>query len=339
MIYMTLKSVIGFATIKSGMQSLFELLFQHIQEAVVIRTLSGEIVGWNRSAERIYGYTEEEALQLRFEALVPERSRNDLTAPAEKALMGEATERLETTRQKKDGNLVRVFIVLIPAKDEQGRISHLVELADPFPGREQAILSLAHNLRNALSSITALCYLLKHNFDAKYIDRLNRHVVFCDSIVNNLLEYAGVRRSQRTRVNLHVLSRDVISMLHLPQGIEVEVAGEPEVNANVDSSQMEQVLINLLQNSIDALEGKPGKILIRIRDEAPYARLDVSDNGPGIALADPEQVFEPLVTTKIDGIGLGLAACKQMVEANQGKIGVESQQGIGTTFSVILPKG
>jgi PAS domain S-box-containing protein len=320
------------------MQFLLDALLQNIHEAAVIRSPSGQIVGWNRSAERIYGYTRKEALQLQFETLVPEKKRPDLVAFAENNLVGEVTDRLETIRQTKDGSQIRIFVTTIPVMDERGSVSHLLELADAFPGREQAILSLVHNLRNALSSISTLSYLLEHNFEKKHLERLNRQLDLCDSIVNNLLEYGGVRRVRRKTVNLNQLSRDVISMFVFPQGIQVEVISANEVNATADSSQLEQVVVNLLQNSIDALNGKPGKIQVRILDEAPSVRLEVLDDGPGISLADPQQVFEPLVTTKADGTGLGLAACKQMVEANGGRILVESQRGSGTKFSVILPR-
>lgn len=320
------------------MQLLFEALLQNIREAAVIWMFSGQIVGWNHSAERVYGYSNAEALQLRFETLIPEKKRGDLTPLMEKIIRGEVPRRSETIRQTKDGNYIRVFVNVIPIMDDRGRVSHFLELADPFPGREQAILSLAHNLRNSLSSISALSYLLEHNFERRHLGRLNRQLLLCESIVNNLLQYGGVRQVRPETVELNHLAREVVSMLDVPESIHVEFVSPAEVTASVDPGQIEQVLINLVQNSVDALEGTPGRIAIHITDESPDVWIEVSDNGPGISFPDVQQVFEPLVTTKVNGIGLGLAACKQMVEANQGRILVESERGRGAKFTVILPK-
>lgn len=321
------------------MQSVLQALFLHMNEAVVIRTVSGYITGLNRAAERIYGYSAQEATRLRMEVLVPERRRNDLAVMEGKVLDGEDVRRLETIRQSKDGREVRVFITLVPIWDPEGKATHFMELTDPFPGREQMILSLAHNLRNALSAMSTVSYLMEHSFEKKHLERLNRQLGLCDSIVNNLLEYGGVRVSRKEEINLNRLASDVISLFDFPRQIEVRLIAANEVTASVDRGQLEQVLVNLFQNAIDALVGQPGEIQIQILDEPSCARIEVSDNGPGIGLSDLQQVFEPMVTTKADGMGLGLAACKQMVEANHGKIEVESEKGRGTRFSVSLPKG
>jgi PAS domain S-box-containing protein len=320
------------------MQSFIEFILQNMQEAVVVWTRPGKITGWNRSAERIYGYSRNEALQLPFVILIPEENRSAFVAPVEKEDAGEHAEHFEATRLTKEGKDVFLMITRIQIARGQDQTECFVELALPISERKQALLSVAHNLRNALSSMSTLSYLLEHNFDQKHLERLNRQLVLCDSIVDNLLERGGVRRKKRETVNLSQLSRDVVAMFDFPVGTKLEIVSATEVCASADSGQVQQVLINLLQNSIEALEGKPGEIVIHIRDESPFVRVEVSDNGPGIALADPSRAFEPMVTTKLNGMGLGLTACKQMVEENFGKIRVESQRGVGTKFSVMLPK-
>jgi len=317
------------------MQSFVELLLRNMQEAVVVYTGTGKITNWNSSAERVYGYSRSEALELPFEALIPEEKR--AAVPSKEMIVpGEQAKRFEAARRTKEGKNVFLMITKIQVTGDQEEF--FVEMAHPISERKQALLSVAHNLRNALSSMSTLSYLLEHNFDQKHLERLNRQLFLCDSIVDNLLECGGVRRKKREVVNLSQLSRDVAAMFDFPAGTKLEIVSAREVCASADPGQVQQVLINLLQNSIEALEGEPGEITIHIHDESPYVRVEVSDNGPGISLSDPSRAFEPMVTTKSTGMGLGLTACRQMVEENFGKIRVESQKGVGTKFSVMLPK-
>ncbi len=95
--------------------------------------------------------------------------------------------------------------------------------------------------------------------------------------------------------------------------------------------------LNLIQNALEAIGEKPGKIEIHITKEAEETRIDFTDNGPGMADSVFKKLFQPLVTTKRKGMGLGLLACKQLVEANGGQIFVENRRGHGCTFSIILP--
>jgi PAS domain S-box-containing protein len=333
-----LKFYLAFATIDFIMQSVLQALLHSMHEAVIVRSVGGHITGWNHAAERIYGYSVQEANQLHIETLIPEKRRPDFTMLEEKARMGESIHRLETVRRTKNGDHIRVLVTLVPLRDIEGVITHFVEITDPVRERNQTILSVAHNLRNALSAMSTASYMLEHQYHPRHLERLKRQLALCDSIVNTLLEHGGARASQREMVNLNRLSADVISLFDFPEGIEVKLVSSNEISASVDSGQIEQVLVNLLQNAVDALESNPGEIQIKIDEVAASARIEVSDNGPGIGLTDLHRIFEPLVTTKAKGIGLGLTACKQMVEANKGRIEVESQKGSGTRFSVLLPK-
>jgi signal transduction histidine kinase len=89
---------------------------------------------------------------------------------------------------------------------------------------------------------------------------------------------------------------------------------------------------------MEAIGEKSGNIDVRITEELQTARIDVSDNGPGMPESVFKKIFQPLVTTKKKGMGLGLLACKQLVEANGGHIAVENRRGHGCTFSITLPK-
>lgn len=113
-------------------------------------------------------------------------------------------------------------------------------------------------------------------------------------------------------------------------------AGLPLVLA--DRVQLQQVFVNLIRNGMEAMEGggEPKVLAIRSwRDEAGMVAVDVRDHGHGIA--DPDSVFEPFFTTKPDGMGMGLAICRSIVEAHDGRIRVAASRPIGTVFEVVLP--
>jgi signal transduction histidine kinase len=122
----------------------------------------------------------------------------------------------------------------------------------------------------------------------------------------------------------------------------------------VDKNQIEQVLINLFLNALDAMPNggqlsvkarrraisagkrnrKPGGLLQQYQT---YVQIDVQDTGVGIPKDLQGQIFQPFFTTKEEGVGLGLAICNRLVKENGGKIDVSSTPGKGTTFSLILP--
>jgi len=129
----------------------------------------------------------------------------------------------------------------------------------------------------------------------------------------------------------------------LNQGIEVELAlseGLPKVLG--DKNQIEQVLLNLISNARDAMEGEPEKVLTiqtHLNQKGRQVKIGVRDTGIGMTEEQIEQIFNPFFTTKDSdkGIGLGLSICYRIIEAHQGKIEVKSALKKGTQFIVSLP--
>ena len=106
-----------------------------------------------------------------------------------------------------------------------------------------------------------------------------------------------------------------------------------------DRVQLQQLVLNLMLNALEALEpvsGRAKQLSVRsTRAEADHAVIQISDNG--IGLDDPVAAFEPFVTTKPEGMGLGLAICRSIVAAHDGRLSAERNAGFGMTFTVTLP--
>jgi two-component system, NtrC family, sensor kinase len=107
----------------------------------------------------------------------------------------------------------------------------------------------------------------------------------------------------------------------------------------VSQSEMQQVFLNLINNSIDAMEKRGGEIVVKTRLEENYVVAEVADNGPGIARANLARIFDPFFTTKPvgKGTGLGLSICYGIVKKYGGEIDVHSVPEVETTFSVKIP--
>jgi signal transduction histidine kinase len=104
----------------------------------------------------------------------------------------------------------------------------------------------------------------------------------------------------------------------------------------VDSDQVTQVLINLVRNAIEAMPNG-GTLTIRAAAVDGWVHTRVIDTGMGISDENMKKIFQPLFTTKTRGIGLGLAICRRLAEANGGVLTVESREGEGATFTLTLP--
>jgi signal transduction histidine kinase len=110
------------------------------------------------------------------------------------------------------------------------------------------------------------------------------------------------------------------------------------MKAYADRSQLLRVLINILQNAVEAIpEDRTGKVMVSLQHEDHFAVITISDNGNGIAPELVEKIFSPYFTTKGSGTGLGLAMTKKIIEFWKGKIWFETEPGEGTSFFIKLP--
>jgi PAS domain S-box-containing protein len=208
--------------------------------------------------------------------------------------------------------------------------------------------SVGHELRNPLSVINNAVYYLKQiQPDAdekvrKYHCMIEHELHNAEKIIADLLEFARIKSVDREPLALPDLVQRVLERFPVPESLTTVLdfpADLPQVY--VDPRQMEQVLGNLAVNACQAMS-EGGELAIRARpstlsDGQPAVSIQVQDTGSGITPENMKKLFEPLFTTKPKGIGLGLVVSRKLVEANGGRIEVQSEPGRGTTFTVYLP--
>ncbi len=151
------------------------------------------------------------------------------------------------------------------------------------------------------------------------------------------------RKRNLTQVYLQDLVRESVAAMMIPDTVTVEVSAVPNLPPVLaDPVQLDRVLINLIKNALEAMEGRPVKrlsVTVRLGDEPGTVAVDVSDTGTGISPENLDKIWMAFYTTKGDrgGTGLGLPACAQIIGQLGGKITVQSELGVGTTFTITLP--
>jgi signal transduction histidine kinase/HAMP domain-containing protein len=203
--------------------------------------------------------------------------------------------------------------------------------------------SIAHELRNPLGVISNSVYFLQHR-SMPTDEKVRRHLEIialeleqAKRIINNLVDFSTGIEPMTARLNLNTLIETALEAVRIPPQIALELElASPMPSVLGDESQLLQVFEHLIRNAIQAME-TGGRL--RVRTGASEARVwaVVSDTGHGIPKQDQQRIFEPLVSTRTKGMGLGLTLSRRIVEAHGGEIRLESESGNGATFTVELP--
>jgi signal transduction histidine kinase len=223
-------------------------------------------------------------------------------------------------------------------RTQMSRAEHLATLGELATG-------LAHEIRNPLAGIAGVIDIIARDIPASsparaVIKDVRQEIVQINRIVTDLLQTARPHPPQIRRSDLNVTAEHSVMLARqqaLSRPIEITFKKNSELlEIEHDSDQLHQVLLNLLLNSIQAMDG-PGKIVVEVTNRKGMAAISVSDTGRGIPPEDLPNIFRPFYTTKGNGTGLGLSLARRIVEDHQGHIEVSSSVAQGTRFTVLLP--
>ncbi|MEW6380768.1 MAG: ammonium transporter [bacterium] len=208
----------------------------------------------------------------------------------------------------------------------------------------QLSAGVAHEIRNPLTSIRILIHSLMERLSPEDIRRddievIENEIERINQIIKQFLDFARPSKPKMERVDLNRLIADTLLLLShelMEQEVEVDQNLVPLPCTLADREQMRQIFLNLILNAMQAMPGG-GRLKVSTAFEESQVRISFQDDGQGIPESIRAKLFEPFFTTKEEGIGLGLSITKRIIEDHQGKIEVESAEGKGATFSVILP--
>jgi signal transduction histidine kinase len=207
----------------------------------------------------------------------------------------------------------------------------------------QLIGSIGHELRNPLGVMESSLYILDQRVGsdekaAKHIGRLNEQVHIANAIVSSLLDMIRDRPLACEPIQVAAVIQSVLSSVKVEAGVSVVVDGLDDLPVlNGDSAQVRQLFFNLLQNALQAVDGN-GEVQVSGRVVGGGVEIVVEDSGPGVDPETRRRLFEPLITTKLNGIGLGLALVKRIAERHGGAVRYEPGDR-GARFVVTLRGG
>ena len=203
---------------------------------------------------------------------------------------------------------------------------------------------VAHDLRNPLQGIAGATYYLKKanktlindpNVE-KMFEVIDSDLKYSDKIVSDLLDYSREINLDFSLSTAKKMIENSLFMIEVPENIKVFNFTQEVPNIKVDVEKMTRVFINLTKNAIDAMpEG--GRMTFEQSVTNNNLKIIVNDTGSGISQESLKNLWKPLFTTKAKGMGFGLTICKRIIEAHGGTISVDSQVGVGTTFTVVIP--
>jgi signal transduction histidine kinase len=172
----------------------------------------------------------------------------------------------------------------------------------------------------------------------EYLEILRTQIALSEKIVGDLLDFARIKPPQWESVTLRQIVDAQLARAGALEAVRIEHDFPADLPAvRVDRVQMGQVVLNLIMNALQAMNGHAVLTFRGRHTGAGVVRLDVIDTGMGMTPDQMRRLFEPLFTTKARGIGLGLAVSQGLVRANGGTISAESKPGTGTTMSISLP--
>jgi len=217
-----------------------------------------------------------------------------------------------------------------------------------------ATCMIAHEVNNLLAPLGSYAALALSNPDDKLLveKALQKAVRICgraSKIMESMLALANGEMQEKKNTRLITLVEDIFSCLcrdFAKDGITVNIQIPESLTASVIPVQVQQVLMNLILNAREAMLPVGGVLTIKAVDTTDAVEIEVSDTGCGIRSDKLERIFEPFVSTKTDkkvpsqhlNSGLGLAFCKQIIDAHKGRISAESELNKGSRFKITLPK-
>jgi two-component system CheB/CheR fusion protein len=347
-------------------QAELSAIVESSDDAIIGKNLDGIITSWNRGAQRLYGYTVEEAVGKHISLIAPPERADDISEIMARVRRGEKIDHYETLRATKDGKVLNISLTISPIRNEEGqlvgasaigrdvtevrRAEAALRLSERLASVGRLAATITHEINNPLDSIGNVLHILaerqtsEENLDLVRLAQEELRRV--GQIVRQTLAFNRSASFPSEFVVKDVVE-DVVDMYRqkiISSQIAVERRYKFDGKILAHAVEIRQVFANIVRNAVEAMPHK-GKLKVVVRSAHSWreknktgVRVLVFDNGAGIPKRAREQLFNPFFSTKQEqGTGLGLWVSKQIVTQHGGTIRFRSVVGKGTCFAVFLP--
>lgn len=264
---------------------------------------------------------------------------------------GDLDIRISSLKKDEIGSLSESFNIMVKKlKEANHKIEELfhkqMEKAEHLASLGELSAGLAHEIRNPIAGMKGALEIINQKTDVadpkkEIFTEMLLQIEKINKVIQDLLSYAKPKEMSVRPVNPNECIQNAIKLVR-PQMNNKEIhfhfKGSENINhAHIDADKIQEVMLNLMLNSISAIE-KKGNISIELREgNNQELEIRVSDDGVGIKKEHLLQIFNPFFTTKSRGTGLGLSICKKIIDAHNGSIDVKSEEKKGTFFTIRLP--
>ncbi|MBV8592386.1 MAG: PAS domain S-box protein [Acetobacteraceae bacterium] len=361
---------------REGADRLLAQIVQSSEDAIISVALDGTITSWNAAAERIYGFGPSEAIGRHISMILPPDRLKEGEEIMANMRVGRSMDHYETVRRHKNGRDVLVSLSVAPILNAAGVIIGASKTARDVTERKrseeqllgmqnelahvarlsamgQMSAAIAHELNQPLTAIAnyskaAQRLLQNENLEPRQLqsareamEKAVTQTLRAGTIIRYLRDFVEKRESRKALEDMNQVIREAVSLGmvgHSHSSVKLSLALHPNLpRIPMDKVQMQQVLLNLVRNAMEAMAA------VEVRELAISSTLDaegvcvsVRDSGPGLAPQVLSRLFQPFVTTKADGMGIGLKICQSIIEGHGGRIAAR-QEGGGATFVIHLP--
>jgi two-component system sensor kinase FixL len=343
-------------------------------DAIIGKDLSGIVTHWNRAAEAMFGYRAAEIVGRPIVVLFPPDRVAEEAMFLERIRRGERVEHYETVRQRKDGSRFPASLTVSPIYDDAGAIVGASKILRDLSERHdrekrlreaqselfhvqrltelgQLISALVHEVNQPLAAIGNYAGAGKRllaagnaGATATALQKIIEQTERAHQIIQRLRNFVKKSDSEQRPEHLPAMIQEGVALAMVSlrkEHVAVETKLDPDAaQVAADRVQVQQVLFNLLRNAMEAMEESARRevVITTALCGTGMIEIGVADTGPGLAPEVRANLFRPFVTTKGNGMGVGLSICRSIVETHGGQLWAEDNPGGGTVFRFTLPR-
>lgn len=353
-------------------QAILAAIVDSSDDAIISKTLDGIITSWNHSAQKMFGFTDAEAIGRHISLIIPPERIQEETVIINNIRGGNRIDHFDTVRVSKSGQKINISLTVSPVKNKSGKIIGASKIARDVTQRIEAELKqqlyteklqelnkykdefmamASHELKTPVTVVKAnlqiVQQLLKDNRNLDFINKTLKQVDKLSDFITNLLDISKIQvgklQLNHSRFDLNILLKEISDNIQQTTSTHTIILTEAgkQLFAYADKDRLDQVIINLLTNAIkyspDAKD-----IFVDARKNNGQIIVSIKDNGIGIPQEDIENIFSRFyrvggLAATFAGSGIGLYISAEIIKQHGGKIWAESKIGEGSVFYFSIP--